>query len=135
MKQTEDEKIRVDKWLWAARFYKTRSMATDAVEAGHVHLNGERPKPARALKIGDKLRIYAAHGEFEMTVRQLADKRGSAAIAVTLYEESPESIAKREQSREMQATAPHFDHPDVRGRPTKKWRRELHSFERKQGRE
>ncbi|SMC25805.1 ribosome-associated heat shock protein Hsp15 [Andreprevotia lacus DSM 23236] len=135
MKDNDADKVRVDKWLWAARFYKTRSLATDAVEAGHVHLNGERPKPARALKPGDRLRIYATHGEFEVVVKGLSGQRGPAAVAVTLYEETPESLARRAQSKELQAMAPHFDHPDVKGRPTKKWRRELSQFQRKQGRD
>ncbi|MBS1157204.1 MAG: RNA-binding protein [Proteobacteria bacterium] len=125
------DKVRLDKWLWAARFFKTRSMATDAIEGGHVHLNGERIKPARMVKPGDMLRIQAAHGEFEVTVLGLEEKRGPAEVARMLYEETPESIEKRARVAEEKTLAPQFDHPDVRGRPTKKWRRQLHFFERK----
>ncbi|WP_035060738.1 RNA-binding S4 domain-containing protein [Andreprevotia chitinilytica] len=136
MKQdTDGDKVRLDKWLWAARFFKTRTLATEAVEAGRVMLNGERPKPARALKAGDELRIRAAHGEFSVTVLQLAEKRGSAVLAQSLYVESPESIAKRELVREAQAAEPQFENPLVRGRPSKKVRRQLHDFARKQGKE
>lgn len=125
------DKVRLDKWLWAARFFKTRSMATEAIDGGHVHLNGERVKPARMLKLGDRLRIQAAHGEFDVEVLGLEEKRGPAEVARALYEETPESIEKRARVAEEKSLAPQFDHPDVRGRPTKKWRRQLHFFERK----
>ncbi len=125
------DKVRIDKWLWAARFFKTRSLATEAIEGGHVQLNGDRPKPARTVKAGDMLRIRAAHGEFEVRVQALADRRGPAEVARLLYEETPESTERRAQAAEEKALAPQFDHPDVRGRPTKKWRRQLHYFERK----
>lgn len=128
---SEIEKVRLDKWLWAARFFKTRAMATEAIDGGHVHLNGDKVKPARPVKIGDELRIQAAHGEFEIKVLGLADKRGPAEVARALYEESPESIEKRARAAEEKLLAPQFDHPDVKGRPTKKWRRQLHFFERK----
>lgn len=127
------DKVRLDKWLWAGRFFKTRSMATEAIDGGLVHLNGERVKPARAVKIGDMLRIRAAHGEFEVRVVLLAEKRGSATIAITLYEETPESMEKRAKAAEEAKLAPQFDHPQVQGRPTKKWRRQLHRFERNNG--
>lgn len=125
------DKVRLDKWLWAARFFKTRAMATEAIEGGHVHLNGDKVKPARPVRLGDALRIQAAHGEFEIKVLGLADKRGPAEVARTLYEETPESMEKRARAAEDKMLAPQFDHPDVRGRPTKKWRRQLHFFERK----
>lgn len=124
------DKVRLDKWLWAARFFKTRAMATDAIEGGHVHLNGDKVKPAHTVKTGDMLRILAAHGEFEVQVIALADKRGPAEVARTLYAETPESAEKRARVAEDKALAPQFDHPEVRGRPTKKWRRQLHFFER-----
>lgn len=126
----DNNKIRLDKWLWAARFFKTRSMATEAIEGGHVHLNGDKVKPARMVKIGDMLRILATHGEFEVRVVALADKRGPAETARTLYAETPESAEKRARTAEEKALVPRFEHPDVRGRPTKKWRRQLHLFER-----
>lgn len=126
----ESDKVRIDKWLWAARFFKTRSMATEAIDGGHVHLNGDRIKPARTVKMGDMLRIHTQHGDFEVQVRMLSDKRGPAEQARLLYEETAESIEKRTRAAEDKALAPQFDHPDVRGRPTKKWRRQLHYFER-----
>ncbi len=130
---SDGDKVRLDKWLWAARFFKTRSMATEAIEGGHVHLNGDKIKPARTVKVGDMLRILAAHGEFIVQVMALADKRGPAEIARNLYQETPESAESRARIAQDKALAPQFDHPEVRGRPTKKWRRQLHFFERKQG--
>ncbi|MDR3426314.1 RNA-binding S4 domain-containing protein [Silvimonas sp.] len=130
MKTPEIQKYRVDKWLWAARFFKTRSLATDAVTAGHIHLNGERPKPARDLKVGDMLRIQVPHGEFEVEVLALSDQRGSGEKARSLYQETPESLVKREQAALEKQLAPQFDHPLAKGRPTKKWRRQLHLLER-----
>lgn len=127
------EKIRLDKWLWVARFFKTRAMATEAIDGGHVHLNGDRVKPARALKQGDMLRIYTQHGDFEVMVRILTDKRGPAEVARTLFEETPESLEKRARIAEEKALAPQFDHPDIKGRPSKKWRRQLNGFERRNG--
>ncbi|BCL74899.1 heat shock protein 15 [Jeongeupia sp. HS-3] len=125
-------KVRLDKWLWAARFFKTRSLATDAIDAGHVHLNGDRAKPARTVKIGDRLRILTAHGEFGVVVAQLADRRGPAEVARALYEETPESEARRLQQAQERTLEPNFEHPLSKGRPTKKWRRQLHDFSRKQ---
>jgi len=131
MNMKDGDKVRLDKWLWAARFFKTRSMATEAIDGGHVHLNGDRIKPARTVKVGDEVRIRTQHGDFEVVVLVLSDKRGPAEQARLMYEESAESIEKRARAAEDKALAPQFDHPDVRGRPTKKWRRQLHFFERK----
>lgn len=128
-----DGAVRLDKWLWAARFFKTRSLASQAIDAGHIHLNGERAKPARTLKPGDQLRILNAGGEFLVEVLALSEQRGPAAQAQSLYRESAASIAARAQRRSEQALAPVFDHPDIKGRPTKKWRRQLHYFERSDG--
>ncbi len=86
--------LRIDKWLWAARFYKTRSLATDAVDGGKVHVNGQRVKPARELRVGDILTVTAAES-WELTVRALSDRRGPAAEARQLYEEAPASLAAR----------------------------------------
>src|SRR5690606_33636571 len=91
------EQVRIDKWLWAARFFKTRSLATDAVDAGRVRLDGERIKPARNVKCGDLLQIDNGSTEWEVVVRALADKRGSAEIAQKLYTETESSMAKRQQ--------------------------------------
>ncbi|MFC4158818.1 RNA-binding S4 domain-containing protein [Chitinimonas lacunae] len=129
-KDKDEQPVRIDKWLWAARFFKTRSIATDAIDGGHVHLNGDRVKPARALKVGDRLRIRTLGDEFEVVVEALSDRRGPASVAQTLYRETDESLQARERRREEEALAPQFDHPAARGRPTKKWRRQLHRFER-----
>ncbi|GLR13787.1 heat shock protein 15 [Chitinimonas prasina] len=135
MSRKQDESasadIRLDKWLWAARFFKTRSLAGTAIDGGHVHLNGERAKPSRHLKPGDRLRIRTQTEEYEVLVLALSEKRGPATEARLLYVETAESEAARQSRREAQALAPVFEHPDVRGRPTKKWRRQLHYFERK----
>ncbi|HEY6772341.1 MAG TPA: RNA-binding S4 domain-containing protein [Oxalicibacterium sp.] len=118
------EQVRIDKWLWAARFFKTRSLATDAVDAGRVRLDGERIKPARNVKCGDLLQIDNGSTEWEVEVRALADKRGSAEIAQKLYVETASSIAKRQQETERRR---YFHEPaqEIKGRPTKRDRRML----------
>ncbi|WP_028453230.1 RNA-binding S4 domain-containing protein [Chitinilyticum aquatile] len=122
------DKVRIDKWLWAARFFKTRSLATDAVEGGRVHLNGDRPKPARTVKPGDVVRVQVEHGEFTVTVLALAERRGSADVARTLYVEGEESIRKREALAFERSLAPQLDPAVVKGRPTKKLRRQIDRF-------
>lgn len=121
------ESVRIDKWLWAARFFKTRSMATDAVDGGKVRLNGERIKPARGVKPGDTLEIDNGSTEWEVVVKDLADKRGSATIAQTLYEETEKSIAEREKKAEQRRF---FREPgeSIKGRPTKRDRRLIDKF-------
>lgn len=119
------DKIRLDKWLWAARFFKTRAIAVAAIDAGHINLNGERAKPARILKLGDQLKIHAPHGNFEVEVCGLSDQRRAAEIAQALYTESKASQEKRQLDQFAKALQPQFDHPQVKGRPTKKWRRKL----------
>lgn len=118
------ETVRIDKWLWAARFFKTRSMATDAVDGGKIRLNGERIKPARGVKVGDKLDIDNGSTEWEVVVDGLAEQRGSAAIAQTLYTETEESILRREQKAEQRKF---FREPAeaIKGRPTKRDRRQI----------
>ncbi|CAG0908346.1 unnamed protein product [Cyprideis torosa] len=91
-----DEKVRIDKWLWAARFFKTRSIASEAVSGGKVHINDLRVKPARAVNVGDRLTILRGLDRYEIDVLALSDKRGPAKVAVTLYQETEESIKKRE---------------------------------------
>ena len=95
---TSDDVIRVrlDKWLWAARFYKTRSLAADAVEAGRVEVNGERAKRAKQLQVGDSLRIRLGPYHHIVTVRAVSERRGPASVAATLYEESEEGRKARE---------------------------------------
>lgn len=95
------ERLRVDKWLWAARFYKTRSIAKAAIEGGKVHLDGQRVKVSREITLGERLTIKQGWDEKEIVVNAISDQRGPAPIAQTLYEETPESIERRE--REAQA--------------------------------
>lgn len=120
------ERPRLDKWLWAARFCKTRSLAAEAVEKGKVSVNGERAKPARHVAIGDEVRVR--HGPFEhiIHVRGLASRRGPAREAAMLYEETAESRAAREAmaAHLRNMTAGRFES----GRPTKKDRRDLEAF-------
>jgi ribosome-associated heat shock protein Hsp15 len=121
---TMSETVRIDKWLWAARFFKTRSLATDAVDGGKVRLNGDRVKPARGVKVGDKLEIDNGSTEWEILVQDLSDKRGSASIAQTLYSETVQSSLKRQQLAEQRKF---FREPSatLKGRPTKRDRRQL----------
>lgn len=116
--------VRIDKWLWAARFFKTRSLATDAVDGGKVRLNGERVKPARGVRIGDLLDIDNGATEWEVAVKGLSDTRGSAAIAQALYAETEASLAKRQREAEQRK---YFNEPanTIKGRPTKRDRRLL----------
>jgi ribosome-associated heat shock protein Hsp15 len=116
--------VRIDKWLWAARFFKTRTLATDAVDAGKVRLNDERVKPARSVKIGDTLDIDNGATEWEVIVRDLSEVRGSAPVAQKLYEEIPASIVKRLNDAEQRKF---FREPSttIKGRPTKRDRRQL----------
>ena len=118
--------MRIDKWLWAARFYKTRSLAQQAVESGKVKLNGERVKPAKDLHTGDRLDMAIANQDWTIAVLQLSDKRGPAPVAQTLYAETPESATRRaEQSAQRKlATEPSLGRAGF-GRPTKRDRRQL----------
>jgi ribosome-associated heat shock protein Hsp15 len=118
------ERLRIDKWLWAARFFKTRSLAAAAVEGGRVRIAGERVKPAKALAIGDEIAIHIGELEWIVEVRALAARRGPAAQARTLYAEREESRARREAilaARKLEPE-PGFG---LRGRPTKRERRAL----------
>jgi ribosome-associated heat shock protein Hsp15 len=121
---------RIDKWLWAARFFKTRSQATDAVTGGKVELNGESAKPSKSVKVGDRIRLRLGPVEYRLTVTGIAERRGSAAVAQTLYTELPESIAERERvaAQRRFAAAPAYEE---KGRPSKKDRRELDRWKRR----
>lgn len=119
--------LRVDKWLWAARFFKTRSLATEAIHAGHIRLNGNPLKPARELRPGDTLEIALGHVRWTIVVRALNEQRRPASEAQQLYEETAESLARREAVRENQRLAP-TPGSDLRGRPTKKARRQIRGF-------
>jgi ribosome-associated heat shock protein Hsp15 len=116
--------VRLDKWLWAARFFKTRAEASQAIRAGRVDVNDVRAKPAKALSLGDRVRIRKSPFEFRLTVRALSDKRGRAAQAALLYEEDPAGKAARERLAQQLRVAPTPAY-DGKGRPTKRDRREL----------
>jgi ribosome-associated heat shock protein Hsp15 len=116
--------VRVDKWLWAARFFKTRSRAAQAVDSGKVQLNGERCKPAKEIRLNDSLRIRAGEAEWQVSVRALSDKRGPASVAQTLYEETPQSRAEREEQAAMRKLSKEPAR-EIKGRPTKRDRRRL----------
>src|SRR5688572_8552525 len=100
------EHVRIDKWLWAARFFKTRAAATEAVLGGHVHVNGVRVKPSKDVRAGDTLRIRRGHVEWTVVVAALADRRGPASVAATLFDETPESAAARAQQALERRLAP-----------------------------
>ena len=119
--------LRIDKWLWAARFYKTRSLATAAIHAGHIKLNGHTIKPARELRVSDTLELAIGDVHWTVFVNGLNDLRRPANEAQKLYEETPESIARRIAVKEAQRLAP-TPGSDLRGRPTKKARRQIRGF-------
>jgi ribosome-associated heat shock protein Hsp15 len=122
--------VRIDKWLWAARFFKTRSAATEAVAGGRVHVNGARVKPSRDVQIGDTVQIRIGQLGWVVLVRGLSDKRGPAKVAATLYEETPESLAEREQRRlELRLSKPIG--ADLGARPTKQDRRRIERLKRR----
>ena len=127
---TGDEiRVRLDKWLWAARFYKTRSLAAEAVEKGKVEVNGERAKRAKLLQAGDSVLIRLGPYQHIVTVRAISEKRGPATVAAKLYEESAEGLKAREAMQVQVKAAqsvPGYD----RGRPTKKDRREIERLRR-----
>jgi ribosome-associated heat shock protein Hsp15 len=116
------ENVRIDKWLWAARFFKTRSLATDAIESGRVKVGGERVKPARIVHLGDKLSIDNGSDKWDVLVLGISDVRQGAPVARLLYEESAESIARRATEQERRKLF-HDPGADYKGRPTKRDRR------------
>jgi ribosome-associated heat shock protein Hsp15 len=127
------ELVRIDKWLWAARFFKTRSAATEAVIGGHVRVNGERVKPSKDVAAGDTVDVRIGDVHWTVVVTGAADKRGPARVAATLYEETPESAAAREQRRlEHKLSRPLG--ADLGARPSKRDRRRLDQFRRRRSR-
>lgn len=121
----EPPDVRIDKWLWAARFHATRSLARQAVDAGRVLVGGERVKPSRTIRIGDFVRVRAGETERAVRVVAISDRRGPASVAQTLYDETAESIAERSEQREARRR---FAEPALSiegGRPTKRDRRRL----------
>jgi len=127
------ERVRIDKWLWAARFFKTRTAATEAVAGGHVKVNGERAKPSRDIAVRDRVEVRTNADRWTVDVRALAERRGTAAAARELYEETPESAAAREQRR-LEANASRPLGADLGARPTKRDRRRLDALRRGQRR-
>ena len=125
--ETESVKVRLDKWLWAARFFKTRTLAAEAVAGGKVQLNGNRVKPAHGVAAGDLLRIRKGPYEFVVLVKGLSSQRGPAKVSVMLYEETSDSRATREKTVELHRLSalatPHTDK-----RPNKKQRRQISRF-------
>jgi ribosome-associated heat shock protein Hsp15 len=122
------DSVRLDKWLWAARFYKTRSAATEAITGGKVDVNGERVKPAKAVKPGDEIRLRLGPYEHILMVRALGERRGPASVAQTLYEETEASRTERERLAAQLKMAPALFVYEEKGRPTKKDRRRLSDF-------
>ncbi len=120
------EKFRIDKWLFAARFFKTRSLAAEAIERGRVHLNGARIKPAKTLSVGDLLTIRIGNFKYDIVVRALSNHRGSATIAQNLYHETEESRQQRELIAERLKAQPKPFY--TKGRPTKRNRRDIMRF-------
>jgi ribosome-associated heat shock protein Hsp15 len=126
-----EEKVRIDKWLWAARFFKTRSMAAQAVSGGKVHVNGARIKPARVVQPGDELRIRRGELEFIVIVQGVSAKRRPAKEAQLLYEETESSLLQREEMRERKRLeAANRMYGPIK-RPDKRARRQIRSFTRK----
>ncbi len=124
----ENGKLRIDKWLWAARFFKTRSLAADAVESGKVLVNGARAKPAKTIAASDMLEIRSGKFRFEVEVLALSSKRGGAPEAQKLYRETEDSRAQREAIAAQLRAQPQ---PVFKGRPTKRDRRKIEQFETK----
>lgn len=128
--ETESEqKVRIDKWLWAARFYKTRSLASEAIKGGKVSVNGHRAKPSRDLEVGDLLILRQGFDEKTVVVRAISDKRGPATVAQQLYQETQESVDKREKEKELRQLSA-AQRPHGEGRPSKRERRLIHRFTR-----
>ena len=123
------ERVRIDRWLWAARFFKTRGEATEAVLGGRVHVGGERVKPAKEVRVGEMLEIRRGELRWTVVVTGVADRRGPASVAATLYEETPESLAAREQQRLERRLARPLG-ADLGARPTKQARRRIEALRR-----
>lgn len=119
------DRLRIDKWLWAARFYKTRSLACEEIDKGRVAVNGQEVKPAREVKPGDTVAMRREGIVRTVVVKGVSNMRGPAPVAQQLYEETPESVLAREQNAEQRRLAPEPAHAIEHGRPTKRGRREL----------
>lgn len=126
--------VRIDKWLWAARFYKTRSLARQMIEGGKVEYNGAKAKPSRNVEVGAKIKLLQGFSRKEVIVKAISDVRGPASVAITLYEETAESIERRQEEARLNKLAALINpHPDTK--PNKKERRELGNFKQLMGKE
>jgi ribosome-associated heat shock protein Hsp15 len=125
-----ESSVRLDKWLWAARYFKTRSVAREEVSGGKVHLNGNRAKPGRTINIGDELQIQRGEEEFVITIVEPSSRRGPATVARTLYEESDESRIRREKLAEERKLE-RQQHATRERRPDKRQRRNIVRFKNK----
>lgn len=121
---TEEIKVRLDKWLWACRFYKTRAIAKAAIDGGKVQYDGQKPKPGKIVRIDDVVKLRQGFDEKTVVVKALSERRGSATIAQTLYQETQESMEKRKEIAVMRKMSA----PATTGRPDKKQRRLIHRF-------
>lgn len=123
------DKLRIDKWLWAARFYKTRSLATDEITKGRVQVNGQDAKPSREVKPGDTVTVRSGPVVRTVQVLGLSNLRGPAPVAQALYAETPDSLATRTLAAEQRRLAPEPAHAQTQGRPTKRDRRQLQGLQ------
>lgn len=119
-----DDKVRLDKWLWAARFYKTRAIARDMIQGGKVHYNGQRAKPSKLVELGAEIKLHQGYDEKVVHILKISDQRKGAAVAQTLYEETKASVEKREQASLARKNNTFFA-PSPLHKPDKKQRREL----------
>jgi len=119
------DSLRIDKWLWAARFFKTRSIASDEIGKNRIQINGQDVKASREIKIGDMVQLRQGVVQRTVIVKGLSSARGPAPVAQLLYEETPESMAQREKAAEINRLAPEPAHSLVQGRPTKRERRQI----------
>ena len=126
-------RVRIDKWLWAARFFKTRSLAAEAIAAGKVEVNDERAKPAKLIQLGDTVSVRLGPYVHVVRVRGISERRGPATVAATLYEETAESSAARAKLAEQLRLAPAAFVYEEKGRPTKRDRREIDRFRDEHG--
>jgi ribosome-associated heat shock protein Hsp15 len=129
----QTEKVRLEKWLWAARFFKTRQIAAEAINGGKVHLNGQRTKPGKEVMTGSHLRIHKGSLEWDIRISIPANRRRPASEARHFYEETPESVAKREKIIEAQRLQRTRSPHPAQGKPTKRDRRMIHRFTKKPG--
>ncbi len=124
-----EQPVRIDKWLWAARFFKTRALATTAIKNGKIRSSGQRVKPSRVVRIGDYLEIERGFDRYEVIVENLSDQRGPASVAQTLYQETEDSLQKRQLEAEKRRLAA-LQRPISSSRPDKKQRRQIMRFNR-----